>query len=220
MEDLKNKIHQFVQKEDFSVEDLIKILSPITNYIDDHQFEYNLNKIIEIIITDRNGDLHFDLRDLELLASDFIAISSIVSAVILALMSIPNMKFKYNTKTTEELIFKLLIYIFLILVPSKINKKISVNEKEQIVDLVLNIYKIIITSGVVKQLYDKIKAFFQKKGWCKCICGEVSDKQAVFEKQLLLTEIKISNDLNKHKDTVQLEKELQEIKEQLALLQN
>lgn len=219
MEDLKNKIQQIIQKEDFSAKDLIDNLSPITNYIDNQQFVDNLDKVINIIVTDRNRDSRFDVQDLKLLASDFVAISSVVSGLILVLMSIPNIKFKYDSETTEELVFKLLAYVFLILVPAKINKKLSLDEKEQIVNLVLSIYDVVVASGVVKELYNKIKLFFQKKGWCKCICGEVNDKQTVFEKQLSVTKFEMSNNLNKHKDAVQLEKELQEIKKQLALLQ-
>lgn len=219
MQKLKDEITEIIQKDNIRFDDFREFLYPLSKYFNDDVFVNNLNNIIDVIVKDRNGDSKFDLQDLKLLASDILSIGSIVSGILLVIKSIPNIKITYNKETTEELIFKVLAYIFLVIVPSKINKKIDLNEKMQIVNFILIIYNMINTSDIVKQIFDKIKKYFENKGWCKCVCNSV-DNQEIFEKHIPKIQLDIATNINKHKDTNQIQKEIEDLKQQLFDLQS
>ena len=165
---LKSRILNVIQNDNFSVQDLEKVLDPVGSFFTNPSFYSNVLDVVNIITKDRNGDNQFNMDDLTLLGNDMNAIMSLVGAIMLLLSTIPTVKIQYNKDATEELVFKVLSYIFLALVPKQIGKPLSLEEKTNILNIALSIYQIAKSSQVINDLIDKITAWFKSKGLCNC----------------------------------------------------
>lgn len=218
-DDLKKDVDEIIQNDNIDLEDFKKTFTLVGDYLENKQFILNLSKIIDIITLDRNGDTVFDFADLKILATDFMAIGSIMSGLILVLESVPTIKLKYSSQTTEKIIFQLLAYVFLVLVPSKVGKKWSVDERQKVANIIIDIYNIVKASAIVQSIGLKIREFFQKKGWCKCICEQV-DHQEVFEQKAPEIVANISSNINRQRDITSLQNEIANLKSQLDGLKN
>jgi len=194
--DLKTKIEVLIKDNNFDIEKLRLILHPISLYVTNPVFVHNINEIVDIIIVDRNGDHQFNIADLQILSKDPIAIMSLVSAVMLIVSAIPTTKLQYNQGATEELIFKLLAYIFLVIVPSKIATPLTLEEKDAILNLTLVTYETLKSSQMVQNIISEVIAKMKSKGWCNCLIGPTDANQDKLDKHLPMAKLNLSQSVN------------------------
>ena len=143
IENLRLKIDLIIKPNNFNVYDLKDVLIPITDYVNDPVFIYNVDLVVKIMLEDRNKNLKFDIEDLQLLGKDPLGVLSLVSCLLIIIGCIHGYNLKNNPNLTEELIFKVLCYMLLIILPQKINKQLTFDERKQILDVVINMYQII-----------------------------------------------------------------------------
>lgn len=166
--DLKSQLAAIIKDNTFNIEQLKQILAPIASFVDSPAFIQNISGIVNIITKDRNGNEKFDVGDLKLLSEDLPSMISLASALLLVISSIPGIKIIYNKDETELLLLKLLLYIFLVIVPARVGRPLTLDEKNTIVDLSIVIYRTMQSSQMIQSLLEKIESYFKSKGWCKC----------------------------------------------------
>jgi gas vesicle protein len=171
--------------------------------------------VIQVILKDRDGNNHFDVEDLKILKGDIIAITSIVSGLLLVIGSIPELKLKYVSGVTEEIIFKLLVYIFVVIIPTETGNPWTYEEKEKVVELMITLHQVILSSNVVKELVEKIASWFKKKVCPLCIGGNEERKQTVVDKHLPRIKAEIYTNVEKNRDHNKLQKEISDLRHQI-----
>jgi hypothetical protein len=219
MNELKVTVLELVKNDNFSLETLKIALDPISNFIDNPVFVNQLKQIVKIVVEDRDGNNKFTVNDLTLLSKDITAISSLISSLFLAIGTIQHTKLKYEHKYTEQVVFNLLAYIFLVVVPKETGNPLSLQQKEDVLTLVMNIYQLIMSAQVTKELIEKIANWFKKKGWCKCICN-VESKQAVYDKHMPYLKAEFGASIQKNKEINQLRDEIDNLHHKLKSLEN
>jgi hypothetical protein len=192
IEKLKQSLFTIVEKSECNFSDIVNILEPFADYISNSQFGENMHKILEIILM-YNSEAHpFSFSDIQLLSSDIAALTSLLNCTLAVIASLPEVTLTSTCKFTQDMLFKILTYVFLVLLPSKLNLSWSIQQKTTIINMVLSVYNMFVSSGLAKSILDKIHKLFVQKGWCKCICkGE--DKVKVLEKNFPV----LALDLNK-----------------------
>jgi hypothetical protein len=175
--DLQTSIMTVVQNDNFSIADLEKVLTPIPLYVNNTVFTTNINSIIAILTTDRDGNNVFTYNDLVLFSQDISAMSAFITSLLLILNSIPNVTIDYNTTDTEQLIF-----IFLVIIPAETKVPLTLADKTSIVNIGLIIYDFLINSTVLKNLVNKVLQWFETK--CTCLASSNVTKMAVLHKRL------------------------------------
>lgn len=201
VEYLRDKILKVITSSKMGVSDLMTLLEPVDEYISSRQFTSNVRRIVEILTTDRNKDNVFDIEDLYLLSKDTLAITSLITAILLALASIPQIDIKYDPVLAEEITFKLLAYVFFVVIPSHTKTTWTSEEKIAVLDLILIIYNFVRSSEIIKTKFKEIIEWFKIKTancsskWCFCT-KEVVNKQEVFEERVepILTNLRIHVD--------------------------
>ena len=193
---LKKSLFDLIENSNCTFADIVNILDPFANYVNNTLFTDNMEQLVNIIIIDRNHDQKISFDDIKLLSSDIGAITSIISCTLAIIASLPTVELKSGEGFAQDVLFKILAYIFLVVLPQKLNLEWSVAEKKTIVNIVLTIYNLFVTSGLAKNLINKIKQLFIKKGWCKCICAPEVDKQEVLSKQLPLMMFELGTNLS------------------------
>ena len=176
---LRSKLQQLVRNDNFDMQTLKEFLDPIHLFVDTPQFTQNIGAVVDVITKDRDGNNQFDVADLKIMSTDPLAITSLVSSIILIICSIPDLKLRYDAGATEELVLKILVYVFLVIVPVNVGRKLTANEKNQIIDLTLAIHQSIDASKAVEKLFNQISAYFKTKGWCACMTAPVNTKDIV-----------------------------------------
>lgn len=166
--DLENQILAIIKEPNFNIATFLAILSPISAYISDPQFVDGLNQIIQILTQNRDGTNQFSITDLELLAKDPLSLTSLISALILTIGAIPELKLEYNSGATEEIILKLLAYIFFVLIPQATKTNWTLAEKQNILSIAITIYEFLQSSTIVQEVVQDIINWFKSKG---CNCG-------------------------------------------------
>ena len=214
LDELKTKILEIVKDNHYSWDDIKLILSPISIYVDNPSFKQNIDQVVHILTKDRDGNNVFSIDDIKLLSKDMNAITSLVTALFLIMAGIPQMKLEYSPDETEELVFKLLAYLFLVVIPKETRMELSYEDKESVIDLSLLIYNFVKSSQVVQQLVAKVQAWFQRKGWCKCLFGEVP-KSEVVDEHLPEVHQDLTNAVNNLREKGALMREIRELKAQL-----
>lgn len=182
IEKLQLQLTQLVS-DGFNVNAAFSILSPVDKLLSNDQFAQNIKTITLSLAQDRNGDDRFTMDDLVLLSKDKAAIIVLVKSLVLSVAAIPNMKVKYEFGTSEELIFKLIIYIMLVAIPS--NTSIHFTEKQQtsIINVSIQIYQFILATRITDDIFRKIIGFFQRKKLCLC-CVVENDSETIVQNQL------------------------------------
>ncbi len=212
---LTNSLIELVQTATHSVDDINKLLAPVSGYFANPDFMSGINRIVTIIIQDRDGNNKFDMEDIKLLSHDMDAIVSLVNSTVLVLSTIPNIGFSYNSATTEELIFKVLAYVFLVIIPKAADLDITADQKTFAINLVLGVYNVAKSSATVQTMLDKIKSFFRSKGWCKCVTDPEAADLAVATELTVATR-QLNSNLQKHKDMARMKREIADLKAALA----
>ena len=156
MSDIEKELFELVKDENYDIEDLKKILDPAGSFISNGKFLANISKIVEAIIEDRDKDNRFTLNDIKLIKDDLSAIITITRGLILIMNSITNIKLKYKEEASEEIILKILVYVFLVVIPKQANLKWTVEEKKEIIELALLIYETMELQNIVKDAMTKV----------------------------------------------------------------
>lgn len=181
LDELKTKILDVIKDNHYSWDDVRDVLTPISIYTNNPTFKQHIDEVVKIMIKDRNGDSRFTIEDLTFLRKDVIAVTSLVTSILLIMSGIPQMKLEYKPEETEALIFKLLAYVFLVIIPKETGNDWTYEEKESVLDLSLLIYNLIKASHVAEQAFEKVQLWFQRNGWCKCLCGTHTKNEVVEE---------------------------------------
>lgn len=192
--ELRNKILDTIRSDEYNLDSLRLILQPASNFFGNRLFLDHVEKVVRIIVTDRNDDKHFDTEDLKLLGGDILSVTNLITSIMLLVGALPDTQLQYNPDATEELILKILVYIFVVMIPKETNKKWTLKEKEAVLDLTLTIYHLIRSSQVTRDIIRKVQEWFKTKGWCSCICGTLNAEdqaEAVVNKQMPKIEWKL-----------------------------
>jgi len=216
MDNLKEELYELVQKKEYEVSDILKLINPIDEFVNSELFMNNITKIVEILIKDRNGDNRFDLRDLEALSKDYISIADLIANIIMVISLIPTINLKYDSEATEELVLKIMVYIFLIIIPEKTELEWTVEDKQKLIDISFIIYSTFKTSQYIKDIVKEAVNWVKKQDWkailtCKC-CRGSSQEQIQNDKILVLNE--------KLKISVQNVKGNEELKKRIEFLES
>ena len=217
--ELKNSVMKLIKDDNYDIEDFKSFLNPIDKYTNNQTFINNLHEIINVLLEDRDGNNKFTIDDLKLIKDDMFAISSLLNGLLLVICVIPQLKLKYNKGATEELVFKLLAYIFIVVIPKEIGRPWTLKEKEDIVKITIQIYQLILSSQVTKDIINNIIKWFKKKGWCKCTTGSKEEiNQRVIKKKLPKIKADMGTYIKREKMVNKLNNELFELKEQITKL--
>ncbi len=155
MNDLQTTLLTLINKN-AELKDLEVLLGPAPIYANNELFSRYAKDIINIITKDRNGNQKFDIGDIELLSKDISGITALITSILLLVNTLPNVKFEYKEGQSEELVFKIIVYLFLVILPQHTNLQLSIEEKVTILNLCLLIYTFLIQSELVKYLTKKI----------------------------------------------------------------
>lgn len=210
LETLKENIMKVIGDNEYKLEDLQNVLSPIAIYTENPVFKNSIDEIVLILTKDRDGNNVFTIEDLKLLGNDFMGISSLITAILLLVGSIPNIKLEYKPEETEEIIFKLLAYIFLVVVPKQTGNPWSYEQKEQVVSISLTVYNMIKSSQLVNDLVNKVKNWLKEKGFCKCL-----SKEAAVDSKLPQVKFELQAAMNNVHDKALMLSEIKELKSRL-----
>ena len=214
IENLKGKILNVIKDNSYDIEDLKEALDPITVYVNNITFRDNIRTIVDILTKDRNGDNILTIDDLQLIGKDFAAIASLVTAITLLLGSVTTLKLEYSADATEELIFKILAYVFLVVVPKQTGNPLSLEDKRAILDIAVNIYDIIKASQITKDIVNKIVAYFKLKGLSTC-CDSQKDPETVVEQRLPKIKTNLMHSMNNIRDKAAMQAEIRSLKRKL-----
>lgn len=214
IDNLKSKILNIIKDNSYDIEDLKEALDPITDYVNNPSFRENIRSIVDILTKDRNGDNKLTVDDLKMIGNDFAAIGALISAITLIMGSITSLKLQYNEGATEELIFKILAYIFLVVVPKQTGSPLSYEDKKTIVDISVNIYEMIKASQITKDIVNKIIAYFKSKGMCGC-CTAQTDAQTIVEQKLPKFKVELMHSMNNVRDKSAMQSEIRSLKRKL-----
>lgn len=174
--ELQNDL-QSLMNQDFELENLEKYLSPVPFYVNNKIFVSHIAEIVKIIVQDRDKDQKFTVNDLVLFSKDILAMTTFITAVLLILNSIPNVKITYTEGETEEFIFKLIVYIFLVIVPKETGLKMTHEEKKAVLNVSVLAYMSFVNTKILKKIVVKVLGWF-KIQWQNCCMSEsVIDKK-------------------------------------------
>ncbi len=162
MNDLQTSLKNMIQ-EDFDLSNLEQLLSPAPFFTSNDIFKSHFKEIVQILTQDRDLDRKFTINDLQLFVKDILAMTNFITIVLLILNSIPNIKIDYTEGETEQLVFKLLVYIFLVILPHYTNIKFSSDEKLALYNISLLAYLSLIESQLLKKLVIKVSKWFKVK---------------------------------------------------------
>lgn len=200
MDELRNKLEEYIKKDKLTISDLKGLLTPVAQYVDAPIFNKNIVSVIDIIIMDRNQDKKFNIEDLRLLGRDVFAITSLVNIIMTIVLSIPDLKFKYSQGATEELIFKILVYVFLILIPTKTGRLLTLEEKRFIIDLTMIMYQTLQTSQITQNLISNIHTNIKLNKSSCCYMPDENPEQKKLDKILPIEKLALMNHMNNIQD--------------------
>ncbi len=213
LDELKQNIMNVIQLDDYKMEDLVQVLSPLADFLEQPVFKNNIDDIVSVVTKDRDGNQKFDMGDLQMMAKDIGAISSLITSLFLLIGAIPQIKLDYKPGDTEEIVFKVLAYVFLVIIPKQTGQQWTLEEKQQVVNITLSVYEMIKSSQLVQDLVNKVKKWLQSKGWCKCMVG--GDNPAVDDK-LPKVKVALQDAMNNVRDKSALVKEIKELKSRMV----
>lgn len=214
---LSAEILAIVTPDNYNTADLLKILTGISSYVSNPAFAANINTIVNIITTDRDGNNTFDINDLKLLAINIPVIQSIITSILAVISAAVGSEIKYNDAATEEFIYKLLAYIFLVIVPDKTKNPLTLEEKKSIVSILSTIYELIVSSGIIKTVVTEIASWFKTKtvAFCQCLKAKISTSDTVAT-QLPAVNARLVSNLNGIKHQSVLLAKIADLEDRLA----
>ncbi len=161
---------------DFKLDNLEQLLSPVPYYTNNQLFVSHFLEVVKIVTQDRDNDQKFTVNDLLLFSKDIIAMTTFITSILLILNSIPNVKITYTEGETELLVFKLIVYVFFVIVPKYSGLKFTAEEKTAVLNVCILVYMSLVESQQLKKLTVKVLGWF-KKQWITCFSESVIDQQ-------------------------------------------
>jgi len=214
--ELKQKILTIIQIEDYDLTDLANLIDPMETFIGNELFMSNIKQMVNVIIKDRNGDNKFNMQDMELMSKDVFAITALVKGILLILNIIPQLKLQYDAGATEELIFKILMYIFLVVVPKEAELNWTFEEKEQIADLVILVYDMIKSSQIAKDLVANIIKWIKESQVYKYICHRVFNREDMVQEHLPGVKVELRAAILRNKEIILMNERIFELEKKFG----
>jgi hypothetical protein len=211
----KNSIMKMISDDNFDVLNLKRFLAPIDIYVDNFIFRQFISVVISTISTDKNGNDILRLEDLQMLGNDIVGVKILTISILLIIGAIPYCKMRYDHGITEELILKLLSYVFLAIIPLQINKKWALYEKEHIVNLLIVMYQILQSSSIIQPLINKVHKWFKsKKSHNFCVNADDS-KNIILEKKLSKIQLKLLESIYVAREKVKMQQQIDILEKKL-----
>lgn len=168
-ENLKNDLLKLIDGNDDTIVNLKNILMPISQCIDSPVIVENITEIVNIMTTDRNGNNQLDVEDLRLMVVDPFVIVHLVTSLILILTALPQLKITINVEESEIIILKLLMYVFLVIIPNKTGTTWKPENKIEIVKMSITLYNTMQSLQIVKTTINKIASYIKGNKYCSCL---------------------------------------------------
>lgn len=168
-ENLKNDLLKLIDGNDDTIVNLKNILMPISQCIDSPVIVENITEIVNIMTTDRNGDAQLDVEDLRLMVVDPFVIVHLVTSLILILTALPQLKITIDVEESEIIILKLLMYVFLVIIPNKTGTTWKPENKIEIVKMSITLYNTMKSLQIVKTAINKIASYVKGNKYCSCL---------------------------------------------------
>lgn len=207
IETIKTQILSIIQDDNFSISQLEIILNPIGSFFTNSAFFNNITGVVNIITKDRNGDNKFDMADLTLLSGDMPAVTSLLGSIMLLISSLPSVGIQYNAASAGELVFKILSYIFLVVIPKQTGNPLSIDEKTTAVNIAASVYELANSSQIITDIINQIVAWFKSKGYCACMTAPV-DPDTIIAKHLPSFKRDLSHAVCNIREKSQLKREI------------
>lgn len=172
------------------------IVSPVGS---DSTFLTYATDLARVIIKDRNGDQKFSVDDLSLMVKDLGSIAELTKGLVLLIVSMSDINFKYTPGVAELMVLKALMYVFLIIVPKEIGHPLSQDEMRQIASVAVKIYDVILASRVTQKMFNKVVSWFQRRQLCLC-CVVQNDTEAVIDANVPPIVMKLDDKIQKNFD--------------------
>jgi hypothetical protein len=169
VQELQSSLQTLIN-QDFNLSALETILSPVPLYTGNNVFSSQFGDIVKILTQDRDLDKKFTVNDLVLFSKDILGMTTLVTSLLLILNSIPNIKIKYVEGETEQLVFKLIVYIFLVIIPQYTKLDFTKEEKMAILNVCMLFYVYLIQSQLLKKIIIKITGWI-KAEWISCLAN-------------------------------------------------
>jgi hypothetical protein len=152
-----------IQKPVLSVEDVRYLVGEeFAILIGRPQFVIYLDRLITLLTQDRDGNNRFTLEDVRLLLSDPLAMTVLITALLLVIQECPSLgELKYQPGVTESFVYRILLYVFLVLIPKKLHRQWE--QPEAVLDLIVLLYNSFVSSQVVKQAVEKVLKWIREK---------------------------------------------------------
>ncbi|HSW76937.1 MAG TPA: hypothetical protein VLG50_07815 [Candidatus Saccharimonadales bacterium] len=185
MNNLQESLKRLIAEDAMTISSLELLLSPAPIYIQNPTFLTNIVDVINIITKDRDNDQKFTINDLIVLSKDLAALSTLITTIVLLVKSLPDIKLNYKEQDTEEFIYKILVYIFLVILPTKTTVQLSQDDKLNILNVCNLIYEFLIHSGLLKEIVKKVAAWFKKEVVVCITCiTSIRNRQSVVESKM------------------------------------
>lgn len=218
--DLQNALLQLVRNANVSLDDINKLLDPAPVTIGNPALANELNQLLSILLQDRDGNSTFNLNDLKILSHDPIALTSLISTILLIVGSLPNINLQYDSNGAEIFILKLLAYIFLVVIPQKTNVNWSIDDKVAIVNISIIIIATVQSSQTFQVLIAKISAWLKSKGWCQCGVDAASVKVGQMQKNLPKTLVGLKSTMPQIKQQAALHSKLDNLLDEIKSIKS
>jgi hypothetical protein len=166
---LRTDIITMINSNDDTIVNIKNILQPISQFINSPVISQNIDQIVTILLTDRNNDKKFDVNDLKMLSEDPFVIMHLVTLLLMILTAVPSLHITVDVNESEIVVFKLLMYVFLVIIPNKTTANWTTEEKLTILDLALLIFTTMQSSQMVKNGLNKIASYVKSSKYCCCL---------------------------------------------------
>jgi hypothetical protein len=182
---LYSQLQKLVSTDGYSVSDFMDILEPIDLYTNNPAFDSGIQSIVTAVVKDRDGDSKFTVNDLKVLSTDIPAMTSLISSLILTLSSVPELHIKdLSEQDAAEILFKTLVYVFLVVVPKQTGVKFTSEERSALLDLCVVIWNLALSSKAVKNILKFIKK--QTAKLCACLRVQFNPSEEISAKSVEL----------------------------------
>lgn len=194
---LRSDVLALITNNNDTIVNIKNILVPITQCIDNPIIAQNVVDIVDIMTTDRDGNKKFDINDLKVMANDTFVIIHLVTILLLILTALPGLRITVDVTQSEMIVFKLIMFILLIVIPNKTKVNWNKEDKITLLDLSLLIFKTMQSYGIVKTVVGKIVSYAKTNKFCSCL----SVKTDVIEDKVPDAKIELVKAINdaKHK---------------------
>jgi len=188
---LKTSIEDTIKYDSFSSSDLINVLTPISSYISSTAVYTSMNDIVGILLTDKNKQLRFEMADIHLFGNSEIAIIALSHALINAISGVVGNKLTYVPTNSELLVFKMVVYCFMIVIPRGIGRRLTIEEKSVLLITALSIYDTLITSQTLPNIYSNVQSYMKQqlksdKIACSCNTPSITPEDIAYSKKNLI----------------------------------